>query len=99
MTDLLKKGVPFNWSKECTDSLTTLLDIIESDPILNRPNYDKPFEVEVDASQYAIGSMISQHDEEQCPLVMGFHLKTFSPAEQGYNIHDRELLGYIRALK
>src|ERR1700749_790255 len=99
MTDLLKKGVPFNWTKECTDSLTTLLDIIESDPVLNRPNYDKPFEIEVDASQYAAGSMIFQHDDKQCPLVVGFHSKTFSPAERGYDIHDRELLGYIWALK
>jgi hypothetical protein len=35
LTLLLKKGVPFNWTEECTCSLDALLKIVSSDPVLH----------------------------------------------------------------
>jgi Reverse transcriptase (RNA-dependent DNA polymerase)/RNase H-like domain found in reverse transcriptase len=60
LTALLKKGQPFKWTDECTKALNALLQIIESDPVLQRPDYDHLFEMEVNTSQYATGAILYQ---------------------------------------
>jgi hypothetical protein len=37
---------------------------VAMNPVLRRPNYNKPFFLEVDASQYATGAILSQKDEQ-----------------------------------
>jgi Reverse transcriptase (RNA-dependent DNA polymerase) len=39
ITALLKKGVTFKWTDECTHALKTLLQRIQDDPVLHRPDY------------------------------------------------------------
>jgi RNase H-like domain found in reverse transcriptase len=55
---LLKKEKKFEWTKECTMALDKLIKIVTSNPVLHRPNYDLPFMLEVDASQYATGAIL-----------------------------------------
>ena len=50
LLNLLKKGVPFVWTSECTAALDRLITLATTDPILQQPNHNKPFELEVDAS-------------------------------------------------
>jgi hypothetical protein len=56
--NLLKKDTTFEWTPECRTSLDTLIDIITSSPILITPDQDHQFELEVDASQFAIGAIL-----------------------------------------
>jgi hypothetical protein len=56
--NLLKKDTPFEWTSDCRASLDTLIDIVTSSPILVAPDQDSQFELEVDASQFAIGANI-----------------------------------------
>ena len=60
LTNLLKKGKEFIWTKQCTKALDNLLGIVESDPVLHQLDHECPFEIEVDASQYAIGAILYQ---------------------------------------
>ena len=78
---LLKKGIPFKWTEECTKALDQLLHIVASDPVLHRPNYDKPFILEVDASQYATGAILYQTNEEGRLCPVGYHSHTLNKAE------------------
>jgi hypothetical protein len=96
---LLKKGQSFQWTRECTQALDKLLDIVASNPVLHRPDYDKPFILEVDASQYATGVILYQQNEQGCLCPVGYHSHTLNEAERGYDIHDRELLVVIRGLR
>jgi Reverse transcriptase (RNA-dependent DNA polymerase)/RNase H-like domain found in reverse transcriptase len=54
----LKKGTPFVWTKEAEIALDTLIKRIESDPQLDQPNMEKPFELEIDTSNYATGAVL-----------------------------------------
>jgi RNase H-like domain found in reverse transcriptase/Reverse transcriptase (RNA-dependent DNA polymerase) len=98
LTQLLKKEKKFEWTDECTKALDDLIRIVASDPVLHRPDYTKPFTVEVDASQYATGAILYQENEEGRLCPVGYHSHTLNPAERGYNIHDRELLAVMRGL-
>jgi RNase H-like domain found in reverse transcriptase len=51
--------------QECTDALEKLINIVTSEPVLAGPDLDKPFELEVDASAYAVGTILFQRDENK----------------------------------
>jgi RNase H-like domain found in reverse transcriptase len=65
LTELTKKTVPFKWMQECRDALDKLINIITSEPVLACPDQNKPFELEVDASAYAVGTILFQRDENK----------------------------------
>ena len=70
-----------------------------SNPVLHHPNYDKPFVLEVDTSQYATGAILYQKNEEGHLCPVGYHSHMLNEAERGYDIHDRELLAVIQGLR
>ena len=69
-----------------------------TDPALQQPDMTKPFQLEVDASAFATGAILSQKDDRGKLHAIGFHSKTFTEAERNYDIHDRELLAVVRGL-
>jgi hypothetical protein len=95
----LKKGQTFEWTDKCTTALDKLINIVTSDPVLQQPDQDKPFELEVDASQFALGAILYQKDEKGKLRPVAYHSETFNKAERGYDIHDRELLVVIKGLE
>nr|GFA11571.1 reverse transcriptase domain-containing protein [Tanacetum cinerariifolium] len=52
MTHLLEKNSPFIFSNECIQAFRTLKDKLTEAPILIAPNWDQPFELMCDASDY-----------------------------------------------
>jgi RNase H-like domain found in reverse transcriptase len=96
---LLKKEKKFEWTDECTKALDELIHIVASDPVLHRPDYMKPFMVEVDASQYATGAILYQENDKGRLCPVGYHSHMLNPAERGYDIHDRELLAVMQGLR
>jgi hypothetical protein len=98
LNDLLKKGVKFNWTQECEEALDALIKQIERDPVLIAPNEDKPFELETDASSYAVGAALFQKEERGKRKAIGYASKTLIAAERNYDIWDQEFLGLIFGL-
>ncbi|GJU79138.1 reverse transcriptase domain-containing protein [Tanacetum coccineum] len=60
MTHLLEKETPFVFSEECIDSFNTLKRKLTEAPILIAPDWDLPFELMCDASDFAIGAVLGQ---------------------------------------
>ncbi|GJX32125.1 reverse transcriptase domain-containing protein [Tanacetum coccineum] len=60
MTHLLEKETPFFFSEECIDSFNTLKRKLTEAPILIAPDWDLPFELMCDASDFAIGAVLGQ---------------------------------------
>ena len=83
LSNLTKKDVPFEWTPACTNTIWKLKAIVRTDPILRRPDHDKPFFLEVDASQYALGGVLSQRNERGKLQPVGYFLKMLIPAVLG----------------
>nr|GFC70226.1 reverse transcriptase domain-containing protein [Tanacetum cinerariifolium] len=64
MTHLLEKNSPFIFSNECIQALRTLKDKLTEAPIHITPNWDQPFELMCDASDFAVGSVLGQRIEK-----------------------------------
>jgi hypothetical protein len=95
---LLKKGVKFFWTPECKQALDGLISQVTQDPVLVAPNGHEPFELETDASAYAIGAALFQKDERGKRRAVGYASRTLTAAERNYDIWDREFLGVIFGL-
>jgi hypothetical protein len=68
-------------------------------PILRMPDPSLPFILETDTSKWAFGTVLQQRNELGQLYPCSYLSKTFSPAEQNYDIHDRELLAVIRSFE
>ncbi|GJS43365.1 reverse transcriptase domain-containing protein [Tanacetum coccineum] len=60
MTHLLKKETPFIFSKECIEAFETLKMKLTQAPILVAPDWDLPFEIMCDASDFDVGAVLGQ---------------------------------------
>jgi hypothetical protein len=78
--------------------LDALIKQVTQDPVLVAPNEDKPFELEIDASAYAVGVALFQKDERGKRKAIGYASKTLIAAERNYDIWDRVFLGLIFGL-
>ena len=95
---LTKKDQPFEWTEECTKALNTLIEIITNDPILRPPDLERQFHLDIDASNYVIGGILYQLDDEGIRYDVGYYSKSLVAAERNYDIWDREYLALIRCL-
>ena len=66
-----------------------------STPILVQPNQEVPFRLEIDASGYATGVVLSQLCDDGKWHPVGFTSKGLDTAERNYEVHDKELLSVI----
>ena len=98
LTTLTKKNYPFSWTPECGMALDTLINAVTQGPTLAQPDLSLPFFLQVDASAYAMGAILTQKDHRGKHRAVGFLSKTFNQAECNYDIHDQELLVVFRAL-
>lgn len=76
----------------------TLKNILTSDDVLTYPNFSRPFLVTTDASNFAIGSVLSQGEMGKDKPIC-FASRTLNRAEENYSACEKEMLSIIWALK
>lgn len=58
--------------------------------VLALPNLQRPFEIETDTSDYAMGAVLMQHGKPIC-----YHFETFNSAVVNYPTYDKELYALV----
>jgi hypothetical protein len=99
LNDLLKKNTPWHWVSDQWNAFLTLKEKVCSEPVLTFPDFDKPFTLEVDASAFAVGAVLSQEGKDGKLHPIAYHSETFTQAERNYDIYDRELLAVVKSLR
>jgi hypothetical protein len=92
LTTLLQKDHKFVWDKTCDTAFQKLKHSFKDAPVLRFPDFAKPFVVETDASDFALGAVLSQDDSTGLRYPIAFHSRKLDSAEINYDIHDKELL-------
>jgi len=98
ITDLLRNGVPYEWSHECATGSRDFNDPVTKAAILQHFIPMGPIVVETNASDFAIGAVLSQGLDGQLHLIACYSRK-MDKAEINYDIHDNKLLTIVAALK
>ncbi|MGH7240308.1 MAG: pol polyprotein, partial [Candidatus Saccharimonadales bacterium] len=95
---LVEKKNKWEWGTEQEKSFVALKEALSAAPTLIIPSIDKAFTLTTDASQFAIGAVLSQEkDGVQQPIAFLSH--RMSSAERNYPTHEQELLAIVQSLK
>lgn len=98
LSELTRKGVKFEWNAARQQSMDKLKQALISAPILGLPNDDDEFIVDTDASEFAIGAVLSQR-QKGIEVVLVYGSRLLSRAERNYCTTRRELLAVVYFLK
>ncbi|WJZ92849.1 hypothetical protein VitviT2T_011824 [Vitis vinifera] len=93
-TDLLKKDNPWEWSMQCQMAFEGLKEVISTKPVLQLPDLDLPFEVQIDASDRALGGVLVQEGHP-----VAFENRKLNNAEQRYSTHEKEMMVVVHYLQ
>ena len=93
-----KGGDKFEWVEECAQAFATLKEALISAPILGYPRAVGQFVLDTDASNFAIGGVLSQ-EQDGVERVIAYGSKALSKPERNYCVTRRELLAVVVFLK
>jgi hypothetical protein len=98
ITDLLRKGQKFEWLDKAQTAFEALKVLFSNEPLLRHFDPELPIQLHTDSSGFAVSGIVSQRHEDLWHPVAYWSRKC-TPAECNYDIHDREMLAIISAMK
>ncbi|GJT28396.1 reverse transcriptase domain-containing protein [Tanacetum coccineum] len=98
MTHLLEKDTPFIFSKECVESFNILKKKLTETPILVTPDWDLPFEIMCDVSDFAVGVVLGQRKTKNFQPIH-YASKTMTDAQAHYTTTEKEILAVVYAFE
>ncbi|KAH9686136.1 hypothetical protein KPL70_014249 [Citrus sinensis] len=96
--NLLQKDATFDFNEECQRAFKKLKEVLTSAPVIQPPNWDLPFEIMCDASDYAVGAVLGQR-VGKLPHVIYYASRTLNDAQLNYSTTEKELLAVIFVLE
>nr|GEY08558.1 reverse transcriptase domain-containing protein [Tanacetum cinerariifolium] len=98
MTHLLEKNTAFIFSEDCIKAFQTLKKRLTEAPILIAPNWDLPFKLMCDATDFAIGAILWQrHGKHFKPI--HYASKTMNDVESNYTTTEKDMLAVVYAFE
>jgi hypothetical protein len=82
----------FVWGMSQQQAFNDLKKSLCSSPILSLPYLKHPFEIETDASDYAMGIVLTQHGHP-----MAYNSETLSDVVRKYPTYDKEMHSIVQA--
>ena len=95
---MTKKDIEWNWTSRQEEAFNKLKERVTSEPVLAHPELDKQFEVEVDASGFALGAVLLQKKDDGKKHPIAYYSSTLNAAERNYDIYELEYLAIHRAM-
>jgi len=84
----------FQWGGKQQKAFDTLKENISTPLVLAQPDLQRPFEIETDASNYAMGAVLMPHGKPIC-----YHAETFNFVVVNYPTYDKELYALVQSVK
>jgi len=98
LNDMMKKGRKFTWTVEAQQSFDQLKSVLTSPPVLAMPLDVGKFILDTDASDGAIGAVLSQV-QDGYERVVAYASRRLDPREKNYCVTRKELLAVVYFLR
>ena len=87
------------WTSKCDEAFEKLKLAMSSAPVLRHVDFELPFLVETDASDYALGAVLLQPETLDSTIFrpVAYASRKLTKPERNYSAYDKELLGIIFA--
>lgn len=99
LINLLKKESPAVWDASCDEAFERIQKEVSKEPTMAHFEASKESFVECDASDAAVGGILSQLNVQGDLQPVAFFSKSLGPAERNYAIYDKEMLAIIRCFE
>ncbi|KAK3020210.1 hypothetical protein RJ639_046842 [Escallonia herrerae] len=93
LMDLLKKGKTWEWSKRCQTAFKGLKETMTKEPVLALLDHTKVFELQTDASDFAIGGVLMQEGH-----LIAFESRKLNDTERRYTVQEKEITAVVHCL-
>ena len=94
-----KRFRPIKWTPACNVAFKDLKRALTANPVLTQPDPTKPYIIETDASEWAVGYVLLQVGEDGKLHPIAFDGRKLNQAELNYPTHEKELLAIKEALR
>ncbi|XP_048635041.1 uncharacterized protein LOC125608650 [Brassica napus] len=98
LTRLLCKEATFSFDVECLQAFKKLKGELVSAPIVQPPDWDLPFEIMCDASDYAVGAVLGQKKDGKTHVIY-YASQTLNDAQMKYATTEKEMLAIVFAFE
>src|SRR3954469_4192835 len=96
LNKLTSKKIDFKWEDSQQKAFEALKLAMTTAPVLCKPNFARSWVLEVDASDFALGAVLGQEQEEDMEVhPVYFWSRQLSSAERNYSVTDRECLAVV----
>ena len=89
-----KKGSKRKWTKELEEAFHAVKKMVQTENLLTYPDWTIPFTIQTDASDYQLGTVISQNNKP-----IAFFSRKLPKAQCNYTMTEKELLAIVECLK
>ncbi|KAK1652079.1 hypothetical protein QYE76_069884 [Lolium multiflorum] len=89
-------NVPFVFDDDCKEAFETLKKALTTAPIVEPPDWNLPFEIMCDASDFAVGVVLGQRVDKKLNVIH-YASKTLDAAQRNYATTEKELLAVVFA--
>ena len=97
LTSLLQKDVEFIFDDKCREAFEKLKKALTTTPVIQPPDWSQPFELMCDASDRAVGAVLTQR-VGKLPHAIYYASRTLDAAQSNYTTTEKELLAIVFAL-
>ena len=91
-----KKDIPFVFDDDCVEAFETLKKALITTPIVQPPDWNLPFEIMCDASDYVVGAVLGQRVGKKLNVIH-YASKTLDSAQGNYATIEKEFLAVVFA--
>ena len=98
LTDLTHKGRQFVWTDDCEEAFNSLKQALTSPPLLAYPDFGNKFFLATDASQDAVGAVLSQMEDGK-DRVVAYYSQKLTATQRKWSTYDRELWAIVSSVR
>ena len=92
---VLRQGMSFEWTLSAQHIFDLLKEVFTNALVLLHIDPTKRFQVETDASDFAIGAILSQPDDDGILHLVAYYSQKFTTSKINYLIYDKELAAIV----
>ncbi|KAF8047786.1 hypothetical protein N665_2829s0001 [Sinapis alba] len=94
LTRLICKETKFDFDSDCFTAFHTIKGALISAPIVQPPDWDLPFEIMIDASDFAVGAVLGQRKDKKLHVIY-YASRTLDETQCRYATTEKELLAIV----
>ncbi|CAM8987397.1 unnamed protein product [Rhodiola kirilowii] len=98
LTDLLCQEAEFKFTDSCLNAFNSLKTALTSAPVVQPPDWELPFELMCDASDFAVGAVLGQRIDKKLHVVY-YASKVLAGAAVNYTTTEKEMLAVVYAFE